>query len=157
MHSSYIRAALGGGSHICVAFICSQQICVPPLCRYPLLHITKSMYRCGTDAHANTQQQCQNCVPQRFLLPHFSLYQAVRISLCMVLLWLLVRSSWSQRQKSSPKCECERALSMKYLTTDCFIRILRRVFINFQLESRVLAASCASTACSFRERRFIVI
>lgn len=157
VHSSYIWASLGDGSQTFVAFIllmtdlcCTRMfdtVCFVLTGRYPLLHITKSMYRGA--AHTSTQQQWQNCVPQRFPLPHFSLYQAVRSSLCMELLWLLVRSSWSQRQKSSPKCECEHALSMKYLTTNCFIRILRRIFINFQLERRVLAALCTSMACSF--------
>lgn len=47
------------------------------------------------------------CVPQRFTLPHFSLYQDVWISLCMELLWLPVGSSPSQRQRS-PKCVCEQ-------------------------------------------------
>lgn len=101
-----------------------------------------------TQAHThtsiNTQVQWQNCVPQRFLLPHFSFYQAVWISLCMELLWLLVTSSWPQRQRRSPKCVCEHARSMKYLTTDCFIRIPTRVFINFQFDSSVPVASCTS-------------
>ncbi len=104
------------------------------------------IWRTHTHTHTsiNTQVQWQNCVPQRFLLPHFSFYQAVWISLCMELLWLLVRSSWSQRQRRSPKCVCEHARSMKYLTTDCFIRMPTRVFINFQFDSNVPAASRTS-------------
>lgn len=84
-----------------------------------------------THTSINTQELWQNYVPQRLLLPHFSFYQAVWISLCMELLWLLVWSSWSQRQRRSPKCVCEHACCMKYLTTDCLIWIPTRVFRNF--------------------------
>lgn len=78
-----------------------------------------------------THSSSSRRVPRRFRLPHFSYYQAVWISLCMELLWLLVRSSWSQRQRPSPKCVRERRCSVKCLITNCFITLPTRVFINF--------------------------
>lgn len=136
---------------------CSWQICVAQECL--TLYVSSSLV--GTHYYTSQRACIEVLLTQahdssdRTAYPrgsrcHISHYiKPCKSSLCMELLWLLVRSSWSQRQKSSPKCECEHALSMKYLTTNCFIRILRRILINFQLERRVLAALCTSMACSF--------
>ena len=167
--TSYIKACLGGDSSTFAAFIRSCQICVVreglTWCVFPqgrshhcaserehvegastdLMHTHTHTHK-HMHTFTNTQEQWQNCGPQRFQLPHFSFYHAVWISLCIELLWLLVRSSWPQRLRKSPKCVCEHAHSMKYLTSACFSRIPTRVFINFQFDTSVPVV-CAHLRC----------
>lgn len=166
-NTSYIKARLRGGSSTFAAFIRSCQICVVKECLTWCVFPQGGSHHCTSEREhvegtvliwcththkhmhtsANTKEQWQNCGPQRFLLPHFSFCQAVWISLCIELLWLLVRSSWSQRLRKSPKRVCEHARSMKYLTSACFSRIPTRVFINFQFDTSVPVVCCTSTPC----------
>lgn len=125
--------------------------------------ITQSLYQSGSSADrrhkparatllSNTQELCRSCCAKnpRGSCCHSSHFIKPWISLCMELLWLLVRSSWSQRRRKSPERECEDGHRAKYSNNWLLVWIRKR---DSLLTSSFAGSECTSTLCFTRLQR----